>query len=135
MQTFTACTLGDVGLHHAALEDGIKTGKSNYISARLPTKRPNTILPVNTRASREQDELIYLMEKRCCHRCGSILEKLKLLTSAQLTGREDVQPHEGSGSDRMQRHQMEREIIDCNMITGIMVMAEMEGLRGGSCGG
>lgn len=32
----------------------------------------------------------------------------------------------------MQRHQMEREIIDCNMITWIMMMAKMEGLKSSS---
>lgn len=43
-----------------------------------------------------------------------------------------VKPHEGSRSERMQRHQMEREIIECNMITWIMMMAKMEGLKGSS---
>lgn len=60
-----------------------------------------------------------------------LFKKLKLLTSAQLTGREDVRAS-GSRSDRMQRHQMGREIIDCNMITWIMMMAKMEGLKGSS---
>lgn len=43
-----------------------------------------------------------------------------------------VKPHEKSRSDRMQRHRMEREIIDCNMITWVMMMAKMEGLKGSS---
>lgn len=42
-----------------------------------------------------------------------------------------MEPGKRSRSDRMQRRQMEQEINDCNMITWIMMMTEMEGLKRG----
>lgn len=61
------------------------------------------------------------------------LREIKALNERAADGaRGRVQAHEGSSGDRMQRHQMEREIIDGNMITWIMMMAKMQGLKGSS---
>lgn len=82
-----------------------------------------------------RDEVIYLMEKRCCH-SGNVaaLQEIKALNEGMNDDERTsftIRPHGRSGTDRMQRRRTEEEINECNVITwtGMMAVTGSEGLK------
>lgn len=71
------------------------------------------------------------MERRCCYTSNmAALQGIKALNECITAF---MEPHKRSRRDRMQRHRMEQQINDCNMITQIMMMTKTERLER-SCG-